>query len=179
MTTHLKGISHMASALSQLQALKSAAETTAEKVNEIGEVLGEHMSPFEKAMRELESLSPSLPLRDALLAVENYLVDGKWASEEEIAPPIPLSGCSTEVLAEFAGHQPTVVAFLERGNHKIQAIKELRAVSYHGLKEAKDAVELLDSWMRSGKWVSREERRAIERDAQDAIRSILRAGGGL
>lgn len=130
------------------------------------------MTDFESRIRELAAQHPTRPLEWAI-AVVDYADLGV-----SMPPPDPRG--PVEVHAEFAMQQPLVMDYLHQ-DKKINAIKELRAVGNMGLKEAKDAVELVAAWEAKG-YLPEHERQLIEREAEAAVESIrktmaaLRAG---
>jgi ribosomal protein L7/L12 len=122
------------------------------------------VTDFETRIRELAAQHPTRPLEWAI-AVVDYADSGK-----SMPPPDPRG--PVEVHAEFAMQQPLVMKFLHE-DKKINAIKELRAAGNMGLKEAKDAVELVALWEAKG-YVPEHERQLIEREALEAVESIRR-----
>ena len=99
---------------------------------------------------------------------------------EDWALPMGIPGAPTltapslwegiDACARWVLSQPQIMQHLP--HKKIQAIKECRALSSWGLKEAKEAVEGAMALQEKG-YLSDEEAAQLERDAQEAIKSIL------
>lgn len=114
---------------------------------------------FESTIRDLAVRYPSLPLAQAISIAS--------ASEDGIGP-----ATNMHKTAEWILDQPDIVALLE--NKKITAIKEVRARTYQGLKEAKDAVEYAIQLKADG-WLSKTQLEELERETEEAIASIIRS----
>ena len=79
---------------------------------------------------------------------------------------------SVESCGRWVLSRSDIVALIRTPGKKIQAIKETRAGTNIGLKEAKDAVEWAETQIRRG-WLSPEEADQLRREEEAAIRSIL------
>lgn len=102
------------------------------------------LARYKGILATIASQEPNISLLDALRTAAS--VEKMFETElrmldslppEGSAPPLP--GASTEVLGRWAATQPDLMKLLP--TNKLQAIKELRAVSRFGLKEAKEALE--------------------------------------
>jgi ribosomal protein L7/L12 len=114
-------------------------------------------SDFETRIRKLWIADPGQSLDQALRRIDgNTDVLATTASIQE--------------RAEWVLEQRDIVPLIE--NKKINAIKEVRAISGMGLKEAKEAVEYAAALQRRG-YLSKAERRQLEIEEQEAIASIL------
>ena len=117
------------------------------------------MENFEQQIRALASRQPAMTLAAALWQLDRVDMPNH-------APP---PGSSTTTNAAFAWQQPSVLAFLP--DQKIYAIKELRSIGGMGLKEAKEAIDLVQEWQRQGILTPAEEK-LVETEAAEAIESI-------
>jgi hypothetical protein len=109
---------------------------------------------FQARFNDLANRYPAMPLRRAY-----ELLNG--LTDEELD--------DTEKVAKWILEQPELVALLE--NKKINAIKETRARTYLGLKQAKEAVEMAADLKRHG-WMSEAEKKQLEEETRAAIESI-------
>lgn len=122
--------------------------------------LQQGMSPsFESQIRELARRNPGVTLAYAISLID----EGKAIFLDTI-----------QDRAAWILEQPDIVMLLD--DKKINAIKEVRARTALGLKEAKDAVERAQVLKQSG-WMSKAELERLEEEAQVAIASIQEAIG--
>lgn len=142
---------------------KAAAESfkrMAEQVEELSKrtselAAGERALKFEQAVRQLAQDRPAMTISAALAALDNG--------------SISMTGATLRERAEWVLSQQDIVDLMV--DRKINAIKEIRARTHLGLKEAKDAVEYAADLQKQG-WMSPAERAKLEEEAREAIASI-------
>lgn len=89
-------------------------------------------------LRTLSTITYGLTLNEAL----SILDAAQRFSNDQSKPDLS----TKEGLVEFARHSPSVMAHIGQSyetTKKIQAIKELRTLANCGLKEAKDAIDMI------------------------------------
>ncbi len=115
------------------------------------------MSKLEKIAEELSALS-------VLEAAElSKMLEEKWgvsASAAAVAMPVAAAGAAVEEQTEFD------VILVEAGANKINVIKEVRAITGLGLKEAKDLVEAGGKAVKQA--VSKDEAAKLKKQLEDA-----------
>lgn len=116
---------------------------------------------FEETMRALADRTPHVAVSEAI----------KLVDEGGPALTISLDGVNVRERALWVLEQPDIVEAME--SRKIVAIKEVRARTYLGLKEAKDAVVYACRLKEEG-YLSLAEREQLARDEEAAIESIRR-----
>jgi large subunit ribosomal protein L7/L12 len=84
------------------------------------------------------------------------------------APVAMVAAASTEVAAPAAEQTEFNVILISFGDKKIQVIKEVRAVTGLGLKEAKDLVDGVPKPLKEG----------ISKDEAEKIKAIIEEAGG-
>lgn len=87
--------------------------------------------------------------------------------------PVALAGKDRSEVGRWILTQPDIVHLMK--DKKINAIKEVRARTHIGLKEAKDGVEWAQAQVEAG-WIPEEDRKKLEEEEQIAIQSILGIG---
>src|SRR6187401_1753685 len=116
------------------------------------------MSKIEKIVEDLSSLTV---LEAAELA---KLLEEKWgvsaAAAVAVAGPAAAGAAPAEEKTEFT------VVLAAAGDKKIEVIKEVRALTGLGLKEAKDLVEAAPKAVKEG--VNKEEAAKIKKQLEDA-----------
>ena len=87
---------------------------------------------------------PQMNMKDGVLLAQKVYGEVTWLRNQGIStPPVaPVYG-TTEDLAEWLGQHSPRVCYEIQERKLIQAIKEARAVTRVGLKDAKDACEVL------------------------------------
>ncbi|MDR3450560.1 MAG: 50S ribosomal protein L7/L12 [Alphaproteobacteria bacterium] len=102
------------------------------------------MSKLEKLVDELSTLS-------VLEAAElSKLLEEKWGVSA--AAPVAVAAAAGGAAAAPAGEEQTefTVVLTKAGDKKIEVIKEVRAITGLGLKEAKDLVEAAPKTLKEG-----------------------------
>src|SRR5450631_2454447 len=116
------------------------------------------MSKIEKIVEDLSALTV---LEAADLA---KLLEEKWgvsaAAPVAAAGPVAAAAAAPEAKTEFS------VMLMEAGANKINVIKEVRAITGLGLKEAKDLVEGAPKEVKAD--VSKDEAAKIKKQLEDA-----------
>jgi len=119
------------------------------------------MSKLEKIVEELSTLS-------VLEAAElSKLLEEKWGVSA--AAPVAVAAAAGGAAAAPAGEEKTefTVVLAKAGDKKIEVIKEVRAVTGLGLKEAKDLVEGAPKTVKEG----------ATKDEAEKIKKALEAVG--
>lgn len=116
-------------------------------------------------MANLDQIVDQLSKLTVLEAAElSKLLEEKWgvsaAATAAVAMPVAAAGEVAEVQTEFN------VVLAEAGANKINVIKEVRAITGLGLKEAKDLVEAAPKAVKEG--VSKDEAEKIKKQLEDA-----------
>lgn len=122
---------------------------------------------FESTIRQLAKDNPSLTV---LMAV--HIAD-KTANDLTAPVPVPPPGAPLEANALYAFEHEEIME-LVLGQKKINAIKLMRELTHIGLKEAKDAVELAQSWEDKGK-MHRRDIAVTEAQVDETIASITQS----
>ena len=116
------------------------------------------MTNLDKIIEDLSSLTV---IEAAELAKS---LEEKWGVSAQAAVAAPVAGA---VAAEEAKEQTEFTVFLNSfGDKKINVIKEVRAITGLGLKEAKDLVESAPKELKSG--VAKEEAEEIKKKLEAA-----------
>lgn len=109
------------------------------------------MDLFEQEIRKIAMLRPNTLLEDAILEAE-YAVDD--AKNRGTYVPMLSNSSPTEDVALAIYRSPELMKYVLEAqilsSPKIHMIKDTRAKFNIGLKEAKDAVELVEQWKRDG-----------------------------
>jgi large subunit ribosomal protein L7/L12 len=117
-------------------------------------------------MADLQKLVDDLSALTVIEAAElSKLLEEKWgvsaaAPVAAAAAPVAAAAAPVEEQTEFT------VILTDAGEKKINAIKEVRAITGLGLKEAKDLVEGAPKAVKEG--VSKEEAAKIKKQLEDA-----------
>jgi large subunit ribosomal protein L7/L12 len=117
------------------------------------------MSKIEKLVEDLSSLTV---LEAADLA---KLLEEKWGVSAA-APVAAAAGPSAAAAAPVAEKTEFTVVLTEAGDKKINVIKEVRAITGLGLKEAKDLVEAAPKEVKAD--VNKDEAAKIKKQLEDA-----------
>ena len=117
------------------------------------------MSKIEKLVEDLSSLTV---LEAADLA---KLLEDKWGVSAA-APVAAAAGPAAAAAAPAAEKTEFTVVLAEAGDKKINVIKEVRAITGLGLKEAKDLVEGAPKEVKAD--VSKDEAAKIKKQLEDA-----------
>ena len=112
------------------------------------------MANLEKIVDELSSLTV---LEAAELA---KLLEGKWGVSAAAAVAVAASPAAGAAAAPVEEQTEFSVILASIGDKKIEVIKEVRAITALGLKEAKDLVEAAPKPIKEG--VSKEEAKKIK-----------------
>jgi large subunit ribosomal protein L7/L12 len=116
------------------------------------------MSKIEKLVEDLSSLTV---LEAADLA---KLLEDKWGVSA--AAPVAAAAAPVAAAAPAAEKTEFTVILMEAGDKKINVIKEVRAITGLGLKEAKDLVEGAPKEVKAD--VSKDEAAKIKKQLEDA-----------
>ena len=117
------------------------------------------MSKIEKLVEDLSSLTV---LEAADLA---KLLEEKWGVSAA-APVAAAAGPAAAAAAPVAEKTEFTVVLTEAGDKKINVIKEVRAITGLGLKEAKDLVEAAPKEVKAD--VNKDEAAKIKKQLEDA-----------
>ena len=111
----------------------------------------------------VNSLSELTVMEAAELAT---LLEDKW----DVSAAVPVAVAAGGAVAEAAAEEKVEfdVILLSSGDKKIQVIKEVRAITSLGLKEAKDLVE----------GVPKAIKEAVSKDEANKIKEKIEAAGG-
>ena len=116
------------------------------------------MANLEKIVEDLSSLT-------VLEAAElSKLLEEKWGVSA--AAPVAAAAAAAPAAADAAEKTEFTVVLLEAGDKKINVIKEVRAITGLGLKEAKDLVESAPKEVKAD--VSKDEAAKIKKQLEDA-----------
>jgi len=117
-------------------------------------------------MADLAKLVDQLSELSVLEAAElSKMLEEKWgvsAAAPAAAAAVAAAGPAAEAKTEFD------VVLTAAGDNKINVIKEVRAITGLGLKEAKDLVEAAPKPLKSG----------VKKDEADKIKATIEAAGG-
>ena len=116
------------------------------------------MSKLAKIVEELSKLTVLEAAELSKLLEESWGVSA--AAAVAVAAPAAANAAAAEVQTEFD------VILEDAGANKINAIKEVRAITGLGLKEAKDLVEAAPKVVKSG--VSKDEAEKVKKQLEDA-----------
>jgi large subunit ribosomal protein L7/L12 len=116
------------------------------------------MSKIEKLVEDLSGLTV---LEAADLA---KLLEDKWGVSA--AAPVAAAGPAAAAAAPAAEKTEFTVVLTDAGDKKINVIKEVRAITGLGLKEAKDLVEAAPKEVKAD--VSKDEAAKIKKQLEDA-----------
>jgi large subunit ribosomal protein L7/L12 len=116
------------------------------------------MSKIEKIVEDLSALTV---LEAADLA---KLLEEKWGVSA--AAPVAAAGPAAAAAAPAAEKTEFTVVLTDAGDKKINVIKEVRAITGLGLKEAKDLVEAAPKEVKAD--VSKDEAAKIKKQLEDA-----------
>jgi large subunit ribosomal protein L7/L12 len=122
-------------------------------------------SPKEAVLEALESMTV-LELAELVKELEEKF--GVKAQAAFMAPAAGMAAAPGQAPAAEAAEEKTTfdVVLLTAGDKKIQVIKEVRAITSLGLKEAKDLVDAAPKAVKEG--VSKEEAESIRAKLQEA-----------
>ncbi len=118
-------------------------------------------------MADLNAIVSSLSELTVMEAAElATLLEDKWG----VSAAAPVAVAAGGVVAEAAAEEKVEfdVILLSSGDKKIQVIKEVRAITSLGLKEAKDLVE----------GVPKAIKEAVSKDEANKIKEKIEAAGG-
>src|SRR6202030_1089779 len=118
------------------------------------------MADLSKLVDELSSLTV---LEAAELA---KLLEGKWGVSAAAAVAVAAPPGAGAAAAPVEEHTEFTVVLSSIGDKKIEVIKEVRAITALGLKEAKDLVEAAPKPIKEG--VNKEEAAKIKKQLEDA-----------
>jgi large subunit ribosomal protein L7/L12 len=119
-------------------------------------------------MADLNSIADQLSELTVMEAAElATLLEDKWGVSAA-APVAVVAGAGGDAGAAAEEQTEFDVILIAYGDKKIQVIKEVRAITALGLKEAKDLVEGLPSPLKEG----------ISKDEADAIKAKIEEAGG-
>jgi large subunit ribosomal protein L7/L12 len=119
-------------------------------------------------MADLNSIADQLSELTVMEAAElATLLEDKWGVSAA-APVAVVAGAGGDAGAAAEEQTEFDVILIAYGDKKIQVIKEVRAITALGLKEAKDLVEGLPSSLKEG----------ISKDEADAIKAKIEEVGG-
>src|ERR1700678_690707 len=116
------------------------------------------MSKIEKLVEDLSGLTV---IEAAELA---KLLEGKWGVSA--AAPVAAAGAPAAAAAAPVEKTEFTVVLTEAGDKKINVIKEIRAITGLGLKEAKDLVEAAPKEVKAD--VNKDEAAKIKKQLEDA-----------
>jgi len=116
------------------------------------------MSKLAKIVEELSQLTVLEAAELSKLLEESWGVSA--AAAVAVAAPAAANAVASEAQTEFD------VILEDAGANKINAIKEVRAITGLGLKEAKDLVEAAPKVVKSG--VSKDEAEKVKKQLEDA-----------
>src|SRR5271165_4074611 len=117
------------------------------------------MSKIEKLVEDLSGLT-------VLEAAElSKLLEDKWGVSA--AAPVAMAAAPAAAAAPAVEKTEFTVVLTEAGEKKINVIKEVRAITGLGLKEAKDLVEAAPKAVKEG----------VNKDEADKIKKILEEAG--
>jgi large subunit ribosomal protein L7/L12 len=117
-------------------------------------------------MPDLASLVDQLSVLSVLEAAQlSKMLEEKWGVSA--AAPVAVAAVAAAPVAEAAAEQTEFDVILAAiGEKKINVIKEVRAITSLGLKEAKDLVEAAPKLVKEG--VNKEEAQKIKKQLEDA-----------
>jgi large subunit ribosomal protein L7/L12 len=117
-------------------------------------------------MPDLASLVDQLSALSVLEAAQlSKMLEEKWGVSA--AAPVAVAAVAAAPVAEAAAEQTEFDVILAAiGEKKINVIKEVRAITSLGLKEAKDLVEAAPKLVKEG--VNKEEAQKIKKQLEDA-----------
>ena len=118
-------------------------------------------------MANLEKIVDDLSSLTVMEAAElSNLLEEKWGVSAAAPVAVAAVGGAADAGAAEAEKTEFVVILASFGEKKINVIKEVRAITQLGLKEAKDLVESAPSPIKEG--VSKEEAEKIKKKLEDA-----------
>jgi large subunit ribosomal protein L7/L12 len=117
-------------------------------------------------MPDLASLVDQLSALSVIEAAQlSKMLEEKWGVSA--AAPVAVAAVAAAPVAEAAAEQTEFDVILAAiGEKKINVIKEVRAITSLGLKEAKDLVEAAPKLVKEG--VNKEEAQKIKKQLEDA-----------
>ena len=118
------------------------------------------MANLEKIVDELSSLTV---LEAAELA---KLLEGKWGVSAAAAVAVAAAPAGATAAAPVEEQTEFTVVLAAVGDKKIEVIKEVRAITALGLKEAKDLVEAAPKPVKEG--INKEEADEIKKQLEEA-----------
>ena len=118
-------------------------------------------------MANLEKIADDLSALTVMEAAElSNLLEEKWGVSAAAPVAVAALGAAADAGAAEAEKTEFDVILASFGEKKINVIKEVRAITQLGLKEAKDLVESAPSPIKEG--VSKEEAEKIKKKLEDA-----------
>jgi len=118
-------------------------------------------------MADLQKLVDELSALTVLEAAElSKLLEEKWGVSAAAPVAVAAAGPVAEAAAPVEEQTEFTVILSETGDKKINVIKEVRAITGLGLKEAKDLVEGAPKPVKEG--VSKEDAAKIKKQLEDA-----------
>ena len=118
------------------------------------------MSKLEKLVEELSTLT-------VLEAAElSKLLEEKWGVSAAAPVAVAATGAAAAAAAPAEEQTEFTVILLDAGEKKINVIKEVRAITNLGLKEAKDLVEAAPKPVKEG--VSKEDAAKFKKQLEEA-----------
>ena len=116
-------------------------------------------------MADLQKLVDELSKLTVIEAAElSKKLEEAWGVSA--APPVAAAAAAGPAAAPAAEQTEFTVVLMEAGEKKINVIKEIRAITSLGLKEAKDLVEGAPKTVKEG--VSKQEAADIKKKLEDA-----------
>lgn len=117
-------------------------------------------------MADLQKIADDLSSLTVMEAAElSKMLEEKWGVSA--AAPVAVAAAAGPAAAEAAAEQTDFeIVLVKAGDKKINVIKEVRAVTQLGLKEAKDLVESAPKAVKEG--VPKEEAEAIKKKLEEA-----------
>ena len=117
-------------------------------------------------MANLEKIVDDLSSLTVMEAAElSNLLEEKWGVSAAAPVAVAAAGAGDGAVAEAESDEVDVI-LASFGEKKINVIKEVRAITQLGLKEAKDLVESAPSSIKEG--LNKEEAEAIKKKLEDA-----------
>jgi len=119
-------------------------------------------------MANLEKITDDLSSLTVMEAAElSKMLEEKWGVSAAAPVAVAVAGAAAEVGAEAEADQDAFDVILAAfGEKKINVIKEVRAITQLGLKEAKDLVESAPKAIKEG--ASKEEAEEIKKKLEEA-----------
>ena len=119
-------------------------------------------------MADIKKIAEELSKLTVIEAVElSKLLEEKWGVSAAAPVAVAVAGAQPGASSEVAEEKSSFdIVLAEAGASKINVIKEVRAITNLGLKEAKDLVEAAPKVVREG--VKKEEAEEIKKKLEEA-----------